>query len=350
MPRRFEIGAPPRPILPPDPSAAYRLRWKRRRLLFRALRTRRQLSPVVDRTARIRPGQILLFLCVRNEAARLPFFLAHHRALGVDHILAVDNASTDGTSELLAEAPDVSLWRTGHSYRMSRFGLDWVTWLMIRHGHGHWCLTLDADEILVYPHWRTRPLRALTEWLDDSGQPMMGTLMVDLYPKGSLKGARHVPGSDPTDVLSLFDAGNYTIRRQEPLGNLWVQGGPRARAFFAPEPRRAPTLQKVPLVRWDRRYVYANSTHAALPRRLNDIYGEGERITGALLHTKFLDEVVAKSAEELKRREHFANAALYENYYKALIDNPTLACSFSTAYRGWRHLEALGLISRGGWA
>ena len=83
MPRRFEIGAPSRPILPPDPAAAYQLRWKRRRLLYRALRKRRQLSPVVDRTDGIRPGDILLFLCVRNEAKRLPFFLDHHRALGL---------------------------------------------------------------------------------------------------------------------------------------------------------------------------------------------------------------------------------------------------------------------------
>ena len=335
--------------LPPDPVSAYRLRWKRRRLLARAFRKRRQLSAVADRTAAIRPGAILLFICVRNEAARLPFFLRHHRALGVDHILAVDNGSTDGTAQLLADTPDVSLWRTDASYRLSRFGLDWVTWLMIRFGHGHWCLTLDADEILVYPNWPTRPLPALTDWLDRTGRRSMGALMLDMYPEGPLDATPYVPDTDPTDVLTHFDAGNYMIQRQEPMGNLWVQGGPRARAFFSTEPRRAPTLQKVPLIRWDRRFVYVNSTHAALPRALNDIYAEGERLTGALLHTKFLDGIALRSAEEMERREHFANAALYDDYYRSLIERPVLHVPHSTRYLGWRHLEGLGLISRGGW-
>ena len=339
-------GAAPR--LPPDPWAAYRLRWKRRRLLARAVVRRRQLSAVRDRTDAIRPGDILCFLTVRNEAARLPHFLDHHRALGVNQFLAVDNGSTDDTGPLLAARQDVSLWRTDASYRLSRFGLDWLTWLMMRHGHGHWCLTLDADELLIYPHWQTRPLDALTGWLDDSGTRMMGALMLDLYPEGPL-GAAAASHGDPTHALTHFDAGNYTIQRQEPMGNLWIQGGPRARAFFADDPRRAPTLQKVPLIRWDRRYVYVNSTHAALPRRLNAIYGDGEALTGILLHTKFQDQVIEKSAEELNRGEHFRHSALYRDYYRKILDGPVLWSERSTRLTSWRQLEALGLMSRGGW-
>ena len=275
-------------------------------------------------------------------------FLDHHRALGVSHFLAIDNASTDGTAGMLADCPDVSVWRTDASYRASRFGLDWLTWLMIRHGHGHWCLTLDADELFIYPNWRTRPLEALTGWLDAGGVESMGALMLDLYPEGPL-GAGRAGRSDPLETLTHFDAGNYMIQRQEPMGNLWIQGGPRARAFFADDPRRAPTLQKVPLVRWNRRFVYVNSTHAALPRRLNAVYGDGEHLTGILLHTKFLDQIVAKSAEEMTRGEHFHNSALYDAYYRSIQDRPTLHCSGSTRFTSWRQLEAMGLMSRGGW-
>ena len=334
-----------------DLTMGYRLRWKRRRLLLRALRKRRQLSVAMDRTDQIAPGAILCFSTVRNEAIRLPFFLNHHRALGVDHFLIVDNGSNDGTREYLMSQPDVSLWHSPHSYRLSRFGVDWLTLLQIRHGHGHWCLTLDADEILVYPFHDTRPLPALTEWLDTKSIASFGALMLDMYPKGPLDAQTYAPGDDPFEILQWFDGGNYLIQNKKDLRNLWIQGGPRARAFFADSPRRAPTMGKVPLVKWDRRYAYVSSTHSLLPRHLNHVYDDqgGEWASGILLHTKFLHMIAQKSAEEKSRGEHFANSNLYVDYYDSLADNPDLWCEGSTRMIGWRQLESMGLMSRGTW-
>ena len=251
---------------------AFKLRTRRQLLLWRAWRKRGELRALHDRTAQIAHQDVLCFLCVRNEAARLPHFLRHHRALGVRHFLAVDNASTDGSADLLLDQPDVSLWTTGASYKASRFGMDWLTWLMMRHGSGHWCLTLDADELLIYPYWQTRPLPALTDWLDTQGRDSFGALTVDMYPEGPVSEGDVGPGDDPTDHLGWFDAGNYQVQVQPRMRNLWVQGGARARAFFADAPRRAPTLNKTPLVRWHWRYAYVNSTHALLPPRLNQVY------------------------------------------------------------------------------
>jgi len=352
-----ETPAEPAPARPVPPGRAwrlwmdYRLRWKRRRYLWRAFRKRRQLSVVADRTAAIAPNAILCAATVRNEMQRLPHFLAHHRALGVDHFLFVDNGSDDGTRDYLAAQEDVSLWETRHSYRLSRFGVDWLTWLQVKHAHGHWCLTLDADEIFIYPHYETRPLRALTEWLDREGEAALGAMMLDMYPDGPLDGAEYAPGDDPMRLLAWFDGGNYTIRRQKRMENLWIQGGVRARHFFAGTPRRAPTLNKVPLVRWNRRYAYVNSTHALLPRRLNHVYDSegGEKLCGILLHTKFLPGIGARSREEQRRREHFNQAEAFDPYYEALAEGPVLRCAHSSRYRGWRQLEAMGLMSRGRW-
>lgn len=330
---------------------ALRLRWKRRRLLFRAFRKRRQLQAVCDRTGQIRPGDILAAMTVRNEAGRLPHFLDHHRRLGVGHFLAVDNGSTDGTADFLRAQPDVSLWSTPDSYKRSRFGMDWLTWLMIRHAHGHWCLTLDADEIFVYPYWESRDLRALTSRLEDDGRESMGAIMLDLYPRSELSQGGFVPGGDPLACLQWFDGGNLSVQVQPRMRNLWIQGGVRSRLFFARAPRRGPTLNKVPLVRWNRRFAYVNSTHAILPRRLNRVYDEtgGEILSGTLLHTKFLPDAGQKATEEKHRGQHFANSLQYDAYYDRLSADPVLWSAASARLTGWRQLEAMGLMSRGGW-
>lgn len=349
-------NSPPGALEPARRDAAalwqsFRLRIRRRVLLARAIRKRRELRRVTNRTSAIARGDILAVLCLRNEAVRLPHFLAHYRRLGVRHFLVIDNGSTDGSDQLLADQPDVSLWRTDASYRAARYGLDWTNWLLLRHGHGHWCLTVDADELLIYPNWETRPLPALTRWLDSTGAQSFAAMMLDLYPQGAVAEQEYLAGDDPLAILQWFDAGNYSLQVQPGFRNLWIQGGPRARAFFANDPRRAPTLNKVPLVKWHWRYAYVNSTHTILPALLNGVFDEtgGEATSGVLLHTKFLHTIVEKSREEQARRQHFADPTRYQDYYRDLIAAPVLHNAASTRFTGWRQLESLGLISRGGW-
>lgn len=330
----------------------YRLRLRRKRLRWRAFRRRRDLTPLADRTGRIRPGDILLATTLRNEARILPWFLDYYRKLGVAHFLVVDNGSDDGSAELLARQDDVSLWQTRASYREARFGMDWLNWILMRHATGHWVLTVDADEFLVYPFCDTRPLRALTDWLDDCRLRAYPAMLLDMYPQGPLGEVAYRPGEDPFRTACWFDAGNYMISVNPLYRNLWIQGGPRARVMFPDRPEQAPSLNKIPLVRWQWPYCYASSTHMLLPRGLNLTYDDsgGEKPSGCLLHAKFVADYGRKVTEELERGEHFADSREYQAYAEALRDRQILWCEWSQKYVGWRQLELLGLISKGSWA
>ena len=331
---------------------AYRLRLARKRWLWRARRKGRELIPVQIRTGVVRPRDVLLFTVLRNERVRLPYFLSYYRDMGIAHFFVIDNGSDDGSREYLEAQPDVSLWTTGASYRRSRFGMDWLNWLKRRHAHGHWALTVDLDEFFVYPFCDTRPIRALTDWLDASSIRSFGTIMLDMYPRGALGTDPYLEGQNPFEIAAWFDPGNYTFSRHPFYRHLWIQGGPRARVFFADRPQEAPALNKIPLVRWDSRFTYASSTHMLLPRGLNLVYDErgGEKTTGCLLHAKFLDTFAAKAEEELERRQHFAKSREYVAYHKMTQDGVELWCPWSEKYVNWRQLELLGLMSKGNWA
>lgn len=328
------------------------MRLRRKRRLIRALRKSRELRVFQDHTDQIKPGDVLLVSTMRNEQIRLPYFLDYYRKLGIDHFLFVDNGSEDGTAEYLRGMTDVSLWQTNASYRRAHFGTDWMNYLKRRYAHGHWVLVVDPDELFIYPFCDTRPIQALTDWLDNSAIRSFSAMLIDTYPKGAISDVPYQAGQNPLEIASWFDSGNYAISRNPTYGNLWIQGGPRARVFFADEPKKAPALNKTPLVKWDRRYAYVSSTHALLPRGLNQVYEDngGEKASGALLHTKFLDTFGAKAKEELERSQHYAGSREYKAYAESLDKQPELWCKWSEKYINWRQLEILGLMSKGNWA
>lgn len=330
----------------------YRLRMERRRRQLRAFRKRRELTTVIDRTKAIAPSDILAFVTLRNERIRLPYFLRYYRNLGIKHFLIVDNGSDDGSAAYLEAQEDVSLWSTGASYKAASFGVDWLNHLLRHHGTGHWTLTVDPDEFFVYPFCDTRPIEALTDWLDTYDIRSFPAMLLDMYPKGPIDAVPYREGQNPFEIASWFDAGNYTIERNWYFQNLWIQGGPRARMFFSKTPEAAPSLNKIPLVKWERDFVFASSTHMLLPRGLNMVYDEwgGEKASGCLLHAKFLSPLTAKVAEEMKRREHYAGSREYAAYQETLSDEPDLWTKWSEKYINWRQLEILGLMSKGNWA
>ena len=49
------------------------------------------------------------------------------------------------------------------------------------HGREHWCLSIDADECLVYPDCETVSLPRLCEYLDRVQADGMFSIMLDMY-------------------------------------------------------------------------------------------------------------------------------------------------------------------------
>jgi tetratricopeptide (TPR) repeat protein len=144
-------------------------------------RPKSELSLVGRRLSPPTQGGILAMSTIRNELPRLPVFLDHHRALGVDGFVIVDNGSTDGSVDFLAEQPDVRLYSTGDSFFQSYFGMRWINQLIDLHGSG-WVLYVDADERLVFPGSEVRSLRLLTGYLETRQEHVVAGVMLDMFP------------------------------------------------------------------------------------------------------------------------------------------------------------------------
>jgi hypothetical protein len=306
------------------------------------------LRLVDDKTDRIRASDILLVTCLRNEKFRMPAFVEHYRRLGVDHFLVIDNGSTDGFREWAASQRDISVWYTEASYKHSNFGMLWCNDLLCRYGTGHWCVTVDPDELLVYPYHETRDLHALCQFLQDDKRGSMHVLMLDAYSDRPMEQTVLREGDDPFDICPFFDRDGY-IQVEGWGRGTFIRGGPRQRVHFREQPESAPALNKVPLIKWRRHYHYRMSMHDAYPLRLNRAHRQGEvSLTGALFHFKLIASLEDKAREEMQRREHFAGSREYEQYLSAAT-NEFYVEGLSTRYEGSAQLQQLGLMSAGKW-
>ncbi len=278
--------------------------------------------------------EIVVVGCMRNEDLRLPYFLEYYRALGVTRFLLADNDSTDGTREFLQAQPDVEYFHTSASYRGSASGKLWNHELAETYAMGRWVLTLDIDELFVYPGAERFGLRTLCRYLDEQGYKGVYAPMIDMYSDQPLSQARYERGTDFLDTCRYFDTHTYRLRALNYPPFLGVSGGPRGQEFAASIKGVDPWYVKVPLVKWKAGYSYIRSVHTHRALVLADV-------TGATLHFKFFsawEDVVERDSARGDRRS--ANA------WKAYTDHSISDLCFygphSRRYGAPRDLAILG--------
>jgi len=315
------------------------------------------------------PGEIRAFAKCRNERLRLPAFLKHYRDLGVGRFFIVDHDSSDGTTEYLADQPDVRRFTPTGSFRDAGGGTEWLNALLAEFGEGHWCLAVDIDELLCYPGSEVATLRSLTAFLDRHGYEAVGCLLLDLYPGGPLAACSYKEGDDLLAAAPYFDAGPYEGIAIDLCPGFLIRGGMRERVFYPKfrtrgpaariyegirgrmarrlprlhdirwlRPTDPPVLTKVPLVRWDQQTRY-RSPHWVSPKIVAPV-------TGALLHFKFLADFHERAVHEATRGEYYNDAAEYRRYAQTLGGAPDSALMYegSTRFEGTAQLVRLGLM------
>ncbi len=300
-----------------------------------SLQSPKHLARLDDRPIDMVDGEILCFVGLRNEATLLPQLLDHYRRLGVDRFFFLDNGSTDGTRELILEQPDSHCFHTeGSHFAENVEPPRWINTLMNVFGAGHWCLSIDADELLVYPDCEQANLRQLCSYLDLTGAEAVIGSMVDMYADGPLADCSYDGRLPLLEASPYFDPEPGWLRARDgmyPPEQMF--GGVRQRVFWHGRFKQTlpPCLTKVPIVRWRRGRHYRVAQHTISEVRFSEL-----RI--ALLHFKFVWGIRQKSASALSENVQLKEKGLEERaaYLEALGRNPKLALrnNRSVRYRG----------------
>ena len=286
-------------------------------------------------------GDILCCTVLRNELPRLPYFLEYYRRRGIGAFLAVDNGSTDGSVEFLLRQPDVYLWESEFSFNRANFGAGWFEPILRMHAQGHWCLIVDADELLYYPDCETRSIPDLCRSLDRKAKRAYNAIHLDMYSDAPIEETHYTPGQPFEGVCPYFDRRLYH-RCEDPAGPFHNQkayyGGVRQRVFGGP----GYYLSKVPLVQYEEDCILSGGQHwTNLPL---DQIASGR---GALLHFKYFSSFRDYVSREVERKEHFEDAKLYREYEHGLDLQPSLTFydpAHSVKLEDSRQLVRLGVM------
>ncbi|MGE0665830.1 MAG: glycosyltransferase family 2 protein [Sphingomonadales bacterium] len=322
--------------------------------LLRAVYRRHQARKHVRDVApvKVRPaarGEMLCFAATRDEMLRLPDFLQHYRALGVDRFVVVDKGSTDGSAAYLADQHDVDLFSTDASFSETRGGKFWLGGLARGPYAGCWGVLSDADEQLVYDGCERHGLHALARLLEARGLRSMPAMMIDMYPDGPFRQARLAPGQRLTDLCPLFDAIGYRevepVKGGPPSRRRKYAGGARERLFSSPVQTFELELGKTPFLRWDRAVTLFDA-HTVHPFALNFTAP-----AGALLHFKLMSDFEERAETAIRRVSHANSSRDYRLSLPLARGAPGLSGVWegSRRYEGSSSLVEAGLMSAIDW-
>jgi hypothetical protein len=253
----------------------------------------------------------------KNERLYLNQLLEHHRSIGIEHFIYIDNASSDGSVEFMLEQEDVSSFVTTQSYKAHQFGVDWVEIALCNFCIGKWVLVIDSDELFVYDDFENYPISALTAYATTHGYDSFFAPMVDMYSKQHLSRVE-IQEDLFYRVCNYFDVTqSMSIIEKDSLGpysNSMLYGsGLRERVFGGYNIAPVPSYlnQKYPLFKYQPTHTIREGLHF--------MYNHNPApLKTALLHFKYHAGFHKKVIEQVASGEHWNGSQEYKQYLKVL--------------------------------
>ena len=283
------------------------------------------------------PGEVeyakdaLIVLCqTRDSRYYVRAFVEHYFSLGAEHLVFLDNGSTDGTVEALEKHDNVTVLQTKLPYKT--YNVAMKQYLIERFGKERWSLLVDVDELFDYPYSDVVSLKSLLGHLNEHGYTAVVAHMLDMFPEKPISRDAPVPEDEPLkEMYRFYDLSNTSLHDYHSAGDTGnvlangevgiVRGGIRKTLFG-----NDATLIKHPLIFLD--------DHIK-PMDLSDHWVGNARVadfTGVLLHYKLTDRLygdVARSVRERNRSGH--GTRRYGKYQRVLEENPVLEIRQDTA-------------------
>jgi len=268
----------------------------------------------------------LIVLCVvRNGALHVKSFMEHHQALGVKHVVLLDNGSTDQTVGLARTFERVTILQTRRPYR--KYETVMKRYLVRRFSRGRWNLVVDIDERFDYPFSEVLDVGALLAYLNRNSYTAVLAQMLDLFPDGPLRDVKSAPDDSLEKRFPYYDISNVEKRvyrfGRPANAEIKMHGGGIRKSIFGTENG----LTKAALIFLAPDLVPFVGFHQTANAAIADF-------SCVLLHYLFVGGFSEKVEEAVRTDRYRVSAAEeYRKYWAQLKESPDLSLRRATARR-----------------
>lgn len=271
-------------------------------------------------------GDGLIVVClVKNGEFHIKTFIEHYLALGVKHIVFLDNNSSDRTISIAEQYPNITIWQSNLPYK--HYQLVMKNYLMTRFGKGGWCLCVDVDELFDYPMSDRLSLSDFLAYLNYKAYTAVVAHTLDMFPE-KLPIENHLDNSFKEthtyyDLSNITKVDYYFLQNIIPTPPPQVYNGGIRQTIFGNSSTFV--LTKHPLVFLD------GKTKPMFTNPHDVRYASIADISCVLLHYKFLGDFYQKTRQAVDEENYAKKSDAYKKYLKVLQENPQIKFKQKTA-------------------
>ncbi len=277
--------------------------------------------------------EVIMICCVRNDLNRVKKVYSHHKDIGINYMVFVDNMSDDGTREWLMQQ-EADVYSIDEDYHAGRKAA-WVREVQDIYGYDRWYLIVDSDELFSYVGMEEHTIKDVTEYAKKNSIKRVRSILLDMYSDHEAYQSR-LYESEFDKEYCYFDRDTYYMAR-DCRGEM-VRGGPRKRVFKYENGYDNP-LTKYPLIFAGREDVWGD--HTPVPFKKNF----GSNLVTVLRHYKFICGDYEKYTEAARNGRYYGDSIEYRTYV-SWKDNPVFFYEGSCKYDVSRSLMQFGLMQK----